>query len=73
MKVRLGYEIDRMEEGYKIYQLSNSTAMASVLKDFDDELRSLHKYQDKEWAWDLRQKLNDMCINEGFTIDELWR
>ena len=73
MKVRLGYEIDPMEEGYKLYQLLNSTAMASVLKDFDDELRSLHKYQDEQWAWDLRQKLNDMCIDEGFTIDELWR
>ena len=72
MKTKITYEIDLMEEEYKFYQLIHASNMAMVLKNLDDRLRALHKYEDKQWAWDFRQELHDYCADEGFFVDTLW-
>jgi len=57
VKATLEFDLsDQYEaESHEIAVQSQRTMAA--LHEFDNELRSMHKYQDIEWAWEVRQNL----------------
>ncbi len=47
----------------------NGKKWKSLIWDFDQWLRDQYKYCNKEYCYDIRQKLNKMICEEGLNLD----
>ena len=57
------------EENVEFQQASLGSTLSIIIWEYDQKLRNLYKYEDKEWASDARDLLREVIEEEGITFD----
>ncbi|CAB4137297.1 hypothetical protein UFOVP316_32 [uncultured Caudovirales phage] len=65
MKAILQFNLDEETDAYNFELMNAATKLQLVLWEYDQKLRSMYKYENKEEAYEFRQMLRDMLIDKN--------
>lgn len=65
MKAILEFNLDDEVDANNYELMNAATKLQLVLWEYDQKLRSMYKYENKEEAYEFRQMLRDMLIDKN--------
>ena len=65
MEATIKFNLDEETDASNFELMNAATKMQLVLWEYDQKLRSMYKYENKEEAYEFRQMLRDMLIDKN--------